>query len=46
MSEYLVDTKDSLGWFWKTIIIGAFILIGDFVLGTLFGLWLSGLILH
>lgn len=40
MSEYLVDTKDSLSWFWKTVLVMALVLIGDFVLGVLFGIWL------
>lgn len=44
MGEYLVDTENSLSWFWKTILAGALVLVGDFVLGVLFGLWLAGLL--
>ena len=42
MDEYLVNVKN-LSWFWKTIVVMALVLIGDFLAGLALGWFLWGM---
>lgn len=44
MGEYLVDVgDDKMSWFWKTIVVMALVLIGDFLAGLALGWVLWGM---